>query len=340
MAESEPRYYIYDYDTNTSHIVTDHTTVPKIGPEASESGYEVNPGTSPIREFGTGAHRNGSEGKGRYDLIPRKAKREVAIVLEAGGKRHGDYNWHKGIPYSSLIDSAQRHIDQWAEGMTDEKHLAHAICNLLFLLEFEEEGRAAELDDVRDYQSDEYGEGEEFWPSIWAAPTAEQVIRWRDEPNVLSKLVIRDYEKDLSGLGDTVRITPVGETRQRSIDELVEDACKTAEGPITYQDMLDAKKLIEEMDEEWERTKSQMQHEEYQRNYPNEYPSNTHSDSQDQTEPSADIHQPGSKTSGQLNEQRDSAIDSRPSPPWIRVEPDDIHQSPRNYLGFREEVTE
>lgn len=86
-------------------------------------------------------------GKGRYDLIPRKAKKAVALVYEAGARKYSDNNWRRGIPFSSLLDSAQRHIDQWAEGERDEIHLAHAIFNLMCLLEFEAEGRT-ELDDV------------------------------------------------------------------------------------------------------------------------------------------------------------------------------------------------
>lgn len=123
---------------------------------ATEEVYSVkDSGTR--REFPTGAHRDMAGGKGRYDLIPRKAKKAVALVYEAGARKYSDNNWRRGIPYSSLLDSAQRHIDQWAEGQTDEIHLAHAVFNLMSLLEFEAEGRT-DLDDVH-YPKELYPDG-------------------------------------------------------------------------------------------------------------------------------------------------------------------------------------
>lgn len=92
-------------------------------------------------EYPTGATRDTSKGKGRYDLISPLFLKRLAKVLEVGAKNHGDNNWMKGMPYSRLIDSSLRHISQFNEGLRDEDHLVQAVCNLMFLIHFEEEGR-------------------------------------------------------------------------------------------------------------------------------------------------------------------------------------------------------
>lgn len=102
-------------------------------------------GTKDVYEGG--ATRDSREGKGRYDLISGLFLRRVAKVLEAGAKNHGANNWLGGIKYSRLIDSSLRHISQFNEGLRDEDHLAQAVCNLMFLIHFEEKGRT-ELNDL------------------------------------------------------------------------------------------------------------------------------------------------------------------------------------------------
>lgn len=85
-----------------------------------------------------GAVRNARRGKGRYDLIPPRALRRVALVYEEGGRAHGDRNWELGIPRDRLLDSAIRHCYQALEGLADEDHLAQAVWNLLAAIHFEE----------------------------------------------------------------------------------------------------------------------------------------------------------------------------------------------------------
>lgn len=86
----------------------------------------------------TGAIRSDATGKGRYDLLPPRALRRVAVVYEKGASQKGDRNWERGIPRSRLFSSALRHTFQALEGETDEDHLAHAVWNLLALMHFEE----------------------------------------------------------------------------------------------------------------------------------------------------------------------------------------------------------
>lgn len=83
------------------------------------------------REFGTGAVRDMSSGKGRFDLIPWEVIRALAIHYEKGCLKYGDRNWEKGIPVHSFLDSAIRHVAQVIDGRDDENHLIAAIWNLV-----------------------------------------------------------------------------------------------------------------------------------------------------------------------------------------------------------------
>jgi hypothetical protein len=90
------------------------------------------------REFGTGAVRDMSAGKGRYDLISPLFLKRLAKHFENGAKKYGDRNWEKGIIFSSYIDSAIRHLNNYLEGMRDEDHLAAAVWNISCLIHMEE----------------------------------------------------------------------------------------------------------------------------------------------------------------------------------------------------------
>lgn len=88
-------------------------------------------------EFSTGAVRDMHEGKGRFDLIPPEMMFRLAKLYEAGSKKYGDRNWEKGIPVSSCLDSAERHLYCYKAGMTDEDHLAAVIFNVAAIMHFE-----------------------------------------------------------------------------------------------------------------------------------------------------------------------------------------------------------
>lgn len=86
-------------------------------------------------------------GKPRMALIPVRAKQEVAKVFTAGAEKYAAGNWHngEGFDYDRPISAAERHIDdfllgqRWdnGEGGTKTHILANAICELMFVLEFE-----------------------------------------------------------------------------------------------------------------------------------------------------------------------------------------------------------
>ena len=83
------------------------------------------------RKFKTGAQRDISGGKGRYDLIPREAIHRLAQLFERGAVKYADRNWEKGLPLHSFIDSGVRHYFKFLRGDTDEPHDRAFMWNLI-----------------------------------------------------------------------------------------------------------------------------------------------------------------------------------------------------------------
>jgi len=104
------------------------------------------------KEFDTGAVRDTSEGKGRFDLLPTHALKRVAQTMEKGCAKYSARNWEKGIPLGRFMDSALRHLTQYLGGDRDEDHMAQAAWNVLCFIETEyriKQGRLPqELDDM------------------------------------------------------------------------------------------------------------------------------------------------------------------------------------------------
>ena len=104
------------------------------------------------RQFATGAVRDVTGGKGRYDLLPPRAIREVAIHFQQGAAKYGDSNYLKGIPLSVFLDSGLRHGFKTLAGEKDERHDRAWAWNALAFLETAErirEGKLPkELDDI------------------------------------------------------------------------------------------------------------------------------------------------------------------------------------------------
>jgi hypothetical protein len=99
-----------------------------------------------MREHATGARRDSSTGKGRYDLISPVGERRLARRYEDGAVKYGDNNWQKGMPVSWCLDSAKRHINMYLDGDTSEDHLAAAAWNLFTAMHMEE--RRPDVNDV------------------------------------------------------------------------------------------------------------------------------------------------------------------------------------------------
>lgn len=104
------------------------------------------------RTFASGMERDGTPGKGRFDLVSPFALQRLAKHYENGCKHHADRNWELGAPLCTFYDSAMRHMLKWLMGQTEEDHLAAASWNLFAILHFEEVGRT-DLDDRVTYSS-------------------------------------------------------------------------------------------------------------------------------------------------------------------------------------------
>jgi len=92
-----------------------------------------------------------NDGKPRLALNPPVALTEIAKVWTFGAKKYDSFNWYKGLTYTSILDSLERHIQaiKMGEDVDPESgclHAAHAGCNIMMLLEFISLKRT-ELDD-------------------------------------------------------------------------------------------------------------------------------------------------------------------------------------------------
>lgn len=89
-------------------------------------------------EFSSGAVRDLHSGKGDMLSVPWAAMLRVSKRYENGAAKYGRYNYLKGIPVSSFIDSALRHLAKYVAGWDDEDHLAAAAFNVLGAIQMEE----------------------------------------------------------------------------------------------------------------------------------------------------------------------------------------------------------
>jgi hypothetical protein len=125
--------------------------------ESKPNEYDHVKDSGERQEFTTGAVRDKSSGKGRFDLLPAYVLFRDARHMENGAVKYGDRNWEKGIPLSRFMDSAIRHICCYQMGMRDEDHLAAARWNLGGLIWTEEMIRRgklpAELNDLPEVES-------------------------------------------------------------------------------------------------------------------------------------------------------------------------------------------
>ena len=82
-------------------------------------------------EFASGAVRDMHEGKGDMASLPWEAVLRLSKHYEAGAIKYKRWNYRLGIPVSSFIDSACRHLAKYQCGCDDEDHLAAAAFNIL-----------------------------------------------------------------------------------------------------------------------------------------------------------------------------------------------------------------
>lgn len=88
--------------------------------------------------------------KAPMSLLSSEALHQTAMVLAFGKEKYAAHNWRNGFEWSRPLSAALRHILAFQDGEDRDpesglSHLAHAMCCLMFLLEFEKTHR--KLDD-------------------------------------------------------------------------------------------------------------------------------------------------------------------------------------------------
>jgi hypothetical protein len=85
------------------------------------------------REFGTGAVRDVQDNKPRPELMNPMVDTALSVHFAKGAAKYEARNWEKGMPESSFVASAKRHMNQWLMGETDEDHLIAWLWNVYCL---------------------------------------------------------------------------------------------------------------------------------------------------------------------------------------------------------------
>ena len=93
--------------------------------------------------------------KARYDLIEWRTIDDMAEIMATGAAAHGDQGW-KTLTNAEdrYFSAAMRHLVAWRNGDTIDgdsgyPHLAHVMCNIMFLSEFDKMAAArAEVENI------------------------------------------------------------------------------------------------------------------------------------------------------------------------------------------------
>jgi len=125
---------------------------------------------------GSGARRNA--GKIALSLIPLHLLAGCARVFMGGKLKYAEFNWAKGMKWSSCFDCILRHLFKWwflAEELdpeSGEHHLDHVFCNLFMLRHY----------------VDNYQEGDDRPPAYTDfANSMEDFIKLFDEDDYFSR---------------------------------------------------------------------------------------------------------------------------------------------------------
>lgn len=91
----------------------------------------------------TGGIRHDQD-KLNWSLVPMEHLEGMVRVLMFGAKKYDAHNWRKGLTYSRITNSLQRHLNAFNAGETLDPesnlpHTAHILCNALFLAGMEAE---------------------------------------------------------------------------------------------------------------------------------------------------------------------------------------------------------
>ena len=79
-----------------------------------------------------------NNGKLKWSLVSWAALTPMVEVLMFGAKKYASFNWCKGLKYTEISESLQRHLNAFMEGEDNDpesklSHIGHILCNAMFL---------------------------------------------------------------------------------------------------------------------------------------------------------------------------------------------------------------
>lgn len=87
--------------------------------------------------------KKADKGKLEWHLLPFDEVKQVVEILQFGKEKYGENNWQKCEDTKRYEDALMRHVVAYMSGNkkddeSGKSHLAHAICNCLFLMHFDD----------------------------------------------------------------------------------------------------------------------------------------------------------------------------------------------------------
>lgn len=79
-----------------------------------------------------------NKGKLKWSLVSWKALEPMIEVLMFGAAKYDNHNWKKGLKYTEICESLQRHMNSFLDKEDNDPesklaHVGHILCNAMFL---------------------------------------------------------------------------------------------------------------------------------------------------------------------------------------------------------------
>jgi hypothetical protein len=107
------------------------------------------------QQFEWWSQRDTNEWKPRYDLISVKALTRIWHLMARWAKKYNERNWEKWQPTNRFLESAMRHLFQYADWDISEDHLSAVCFNVMAIMHFQENNKNWEYDNLLLNKADE-----------------------------------------------------------------------------------------------------------------------------------------------------------------------------------------
>jgi len=130
------------------HKPIQNTTVDKTSRRAAEVLDEI------LKDADNAKGTRHNTGKPRPSMVPPSFYIEMIKVMEAGAKKYSARNWQKGLEFSSVLDSLERHLIDFKNGVDYDKEtgchqMAHIAINAMFVFWYQSQ-EMKKLDDRKE----------------------------------------------------------------------------------------------------------------------------------------------------------------------------------------------